>query len=230
MITMYSEEELLALSGIQHMAFCPRQWALIHIECQWAENVRTIEGKLMHEKADNPFIQESRGNVIVTRSIPLASYEIGLYGIADVVEFKKSNSPAKGITIKDLDGVWIPHPVEYKRGKPKPDERDIVQLCAQAICLEEMYKIKIESGSLYYGETRHHEQIGFDDNIRGHVKKLSEKMHHLFAEGITPSANYTKRCKQCSMMELCMPKLAKRKISAKQYLQKVLHEDAASYD
>jgi len=225
MIRMYSEEELLALSGIQHMAFCPRQWALIHIECVWAENVRTIEGKLMHVKSDNPFIQESRGSVIVARSVPLVSYRIGLYGVADVVEFNRVNSSDEGVALKGFDGVWTPHPVEYKRGKPKPDESDIVQLCAQAICLEEMYGIRLENGSLYYGETRHRELIEFKDDIREKVEELSHKMHQLFAEGRTPGSKYSKHCKLCSLVGLCMPKLSERKTTTKQYIRKALYED-----
>lgn len=227
---MYTEEDLLALSGIQHMAFCPRQWALIHIERLWAENVRTVEGKLMHEKADNPFIQESRGNVIITRSIPLASYFLGLYGIADVVEFRRSQDNATGIPLSDYEGVWIPHPVEYKRGKPKPDERDKVQLCSQAICLEEMYKTKIDCGSLYYGETRHREHVEFDQDLRGQVQSLASAMHQLFSAGNTPKANYSKHCKQCSLVDLCMPKVSTKRASVKQYLNNALYDKTLSDD
>jgi len=226
---MYTEEELLALSGIQHIAFCPRQWALIHVECQWAENARTTEGRLMHERADNPFIQESRGNIVVARSVPLVSYEIGLYGVADVVEFIKTEVDGKGVALKYYDGVWVPHPVEYKKGRPKPDERDIVQLCAQAICLEEMYGIRIDRGSLYYGETRHRELVDFDGKIRKKVKELSLKMHELFTEGHTPQPYYSKHCRQCSLYDLCMPTLTKKKTTVKQYLYKAMHEETDTH-
>jgi len=227
---MYSEDELLALSGIQHMAFCPRQWALIHIEQLWSENVKTVEGRLMHDKADNPFLQESRGSVIIARSIPLASYSLGLYGIADVVEFKRALNGSAGIVLSDYDGVWIPHPVEYKRGRPKQDERDKVQLCSQAICLEEMYGTNIACGSLYYGETRHREHIVFDRELRCHVRTLAITMHQLFKDGKSPKANYARRCSQCSLVDLCMPKLTMKELTVKQYLENAICDNRITDD
>src|SRR6056297_921574 len=125
----YKEDDFLLLSGIQHFFFCKRQWALIHIEQQWAENIRTTDGKHVHEKVDDPYIVETRGTLIITRSMPVSSRNLGLFGIADVVEFRKNKRA--GIPLKGKSGLWVPVPVEYKRGKKKNDERDEVQLCAQ---------------------------------------------------------------------------------------------------
>ncbi|MDK2800780.1 MAG: CRISPR-associated exonuclease Cas4 [Clostridiales bacterium] len=218
--TYYSEDSLLALSGIQHLAFCERQWALIHIERQWEENVRTVEGRHMHERVDNPFILESRGDLLIARSVPITSYKLGVYGIADVVEFGKLDEKSSGIKLNDRKGSWLPKPVEYKRGRPKSDERDKVQLCAQAICLEEMLDVSIETGDLFYGQIRHRIKVVFNESLRVRVKELSERMHNLFTEGYTPSATSRKNCKFCSLVNLCMPKLTCKKQSVENYIKK----------
>ena len=147
---MYCEDEMLMLSGIQHFVFCPRQWALIHIEQQWAENRLTMEGNILHEKVDDPFYRQKNGDVITLRSLHVASKKLGLYGITDAVELIPSDSFENSITHNRYKGFWKLYPVEYKRGKHKPDERDEVQLAAQAMCLEEMYDINIPFGALYY--------------------------------------------------------------------------------
>ncbi|NLY76132.1 MAG: Dna2/Cas4 domain-containing protein, partial [Firmicutes bacterium] len=134
MIITYSEDDLLLLSGIQHFAYCERQWALIHIEQQWLENVRTVEGRHLHERVHNPDLVEKRGDLLVARSLPIVSWRLGLYGMMDLVEFRQVGSDQGGIKLPNREGVWLPKPVEYKRGKPKTDDRDEVQLCAQAIC------------------------------------------------------------------------------------------------
>jgi len=152
---LYNEDDLIQLSGIQHFAFCPRQFALAYIELQWKENLFTIEGKILHEKVDDPLLKDSRESIIIWRSVDLISYRLGLIGRSDVIEFKRSDT---GICLPDKEGKWLPYPVEYKRGKPKPDERDEVQLCAQAICIAEMFRTKLEEGcflwrnpATYYG-------------------------------------------------------------------------------
>ena len=150
MITIKKEEELLALSGLQHLAFCERQWALIHLEGLWAENRPTMEGRFLHERVNDPFFDESRGEVLITRSVPLVSYQLGVFGIADVVEFYPTTDTRVGVELPTRTGLWRPAPVEYKRGYPKPDDRDLVQLCAQAICLEEMLGIAVDMGYMYY--------------------------------------------------------------------------------
>ena len=208
------EEDYLFLSGIQHIAFCPRQFALIHIEQQWQENILTFDGRAMHERADDPFFVESRGAVLISRSVPLVSHKLGLYGIADVVEFHKSK---EGIPIEGQDGFWHPYPVEYKRGKPKKDDRDQVQLCAQAMCLEEMLGVEIPTGALFYGKTRRRQVVKLDVSLRERVSELSLQMHRLFEQGITPKPIKTKACESCSLVDLCLPKSAARK-NVKAYL------------
>lgn len=224
---MYSEDDLLMLSGIQHFAFCERQWALIHIEQQWAENMRTVEGKHIHERVDDPFASEVRGNVITLRSVSLVSSRVGLYGVADVVEFIRSENSA-GIGMERCSGVWQPIPVEYKRGKPKPDERDAVQLCAQALCLEEMYQnnkaphLIIDKGYLYYVETRHRHEVVFSHELRYKVEMYARQMHDLFAAGYTPLAKYKTHCKACSMVEICNPRAFDNPRKVNDYLKNIL--------
>jgi CRISPR-associated exonuclease Cas4 len=216
----YSDDELLQLSGIQHFAFCPRQWALIHIEQQWQENLLTFRGRELHERVDDPFFAESRGTVVVTRAVPIISRQLGLYGVADLVEFYRDEV---GITIKGRPGFWRPYPVEYKLGQPKPDDRDQVQLCAQAICLEEMLSVSIDAGSLFYGRTRRRQQVNFDAALRKRVFTLATEMHELFQRGITPPAVYSPACKSCSLIEICLP-APKAKKSIRRYIAEALKE------
>lgn len=219
----YVEDDFLMLSGIQHYYFCERQWALIHIEKQWQENQRTIEGKHIHERADDPFIVETRGDIVIARSVPLLSSRLGLYGIADVVEFVRTEST--GIHLKEKEGLWMPIPVEYKRGKPKTDQRDEVQLCAQAVCLEEMLNITIEKGFLFYNTIRRRCEVVLDDELRSLVQKLADRMHQDFLEGRTPKAKLGKHCNLCSMKELCQPKVANKRQQVKEYIKKVVAEE-----
>jgi CRISPR-associated exonuclease Cas4 len=154
----YNEEDFLMLSGIQHFAFCRRQWALIHIEQQWQENVRTVEGNILHESAHKDDFNERRGNVVITRGMPVYSRTLGINGVCDVVEFHADSS---GVSIFEREGTYLPIPIEYKHGKPKEDDMDALQLCAQAMCIEEMMLCHIDAGYLYYGETRHRHRIEF---------------------------------------------------------------------
>ncbi|NLM46107.1 MAG: CRISPR-associated protein Cas4 [Firmicutes bacterium] len=216
----YSDDELLQLSGIQHFAFCRRQWALIYIEQQWQENILTYYGRELHERADDPFLTEARGTVVITRSMPVISRQLGLYGVADVVEFYRDEV---GITIKGRTGFWRPHPVEYKLGQPKPDDRDQVQLCAQAICLEEMLGVSINAGSLFYGRIRRRQPVEFDIALRKRVFALAAEMHELFQQGITPPAEYSPACKSCSLIEICLP-APRAKKSIRRYLAEALKE------
>ena len=166
----YGDEDLLMLSGIQHITFCKRQWALIHIEQQWAENNLTIEGNWMHQKVDDPTLMNRNKGIVTLRSVTLVSRRLGLYGISDVVEMVASTSGQNSIRHPKYPGFWQLIPVEYKRGKPKKDQIDEVQLCAQAICLEEMYNVSIEKGFLYYGETRHREEVQLLKNYGNWLK------------------------------------------------------------
>jgi len=213
----YTDEELLALSGIQHFCFCRRQWALIHVERQWEENLRTAEGRLVHRRVDDPFFTESRGDVVVSRAVPLVPYALGLHGVADVVEYIRSED---GLSLPGREGLWAMRPVEYKRGKPKIDERDEVQLCAQAICLEEMFHVHISRGDLYYNEIRRRVPLLLSAGLRERVYKLSEEMHDLFTRGVTPPAEASRKCDLCSLQNICMPKLTKKPLSIRKYLRK----------
>ncbi len=217
---MYTEENYLMLSGIQHFAFCRRQWALIHIEQQWEENYRTTAGELMHKKAHDEGAFEKRGELLIIRGLRIASHELGFSGQCDVVEFHQSED---GITLFGYDGRWNPIPIEYKNGSPKENNADAFQLCAQAICLEEMFQTKIPQGFLYYGETRRRSHVEFTDSLRDDVRKISMEMHELFQRGYTPKVRYTKQCKACSLENLCVPKLQKAG-SVKEYMERNVRE------
>lgn len=211
----FDDESLLPLSGIQHFAFCERQWALIHVEKQWAENVRTVEGRQLHERVDDPYFTETRNNVKVARSVPLVSRRLGLYGVADVIEYQR--------TVESNDSLEI-RIVEYKRGKPKPDDRDEVQLCAQAMCIEEMLEVKLDYGYFFYGETRHRHRVDFDEKLREKVIELAGRMHDLFEKEITPAAIKSNKCRNCSLADVCLPILGKKRNEAKSYLKNLVTE------
>jgi CRISPR-associated exonuclease Cas4 len=222
----YADDELLMLSGIQHFAFCQRQWALIQIEQQWEDNILTFGGTDLHTRVDDPFFTEARGTVLVTRSLPIVSHSLGLYGVADMVEFHRVE---EGVKLHRRTGFWRPHPVEYKFGEPKPGDCDIVQLCAQAICLEETFGLTVSEGDMFYGRTRRRLQVCFDDSLRNRVADLALGMHHLFAEGVTPLPEQTKACKSCSLVEVCMPHMNKRR-SVRRYFEDALRTKEAGSD
>lgn len=217
----YADEDLLPLSGIQHFHFCKRQWGLIHIERQWADDLRTTEGNHIHRKADDPFFNETRKDVLITRSVPIVSYSLGLVGIADVVEYRSSD---EGIKLTDFDGLWKIRPVEYKRGKPKMDSRDEVQLCAQAMCLEEMFDTCIETADFFYHEIRRRTSIELTDALRSLVISLSADMHDLFTRGITPPAERGKPCRSCSLLNICLPTLTNKRVHVDKYIMKHVEE------
>jgi len=212
----YTPDELLPLSGIQHFVFCRRQWALIHIEQQWKENALTAEGRIMHQRADDPFFTETRNGVITARSVPIASYRLGLSGVCDVVEF--TSSP-EGVKLPNRDGLYLAAPVEYKRGREKRDPCNEAQLCAQAVCLEEMLSVTIPRGFLYYGETRHRVEVDLTAELRGLVREMSEEMHAYFARGYTPRVKTSKACRSCSLADICLPVLQEKVIPASKYIQ-----------
>lgn len=212
----YNEDDYLQLSGLQHFAFCRRQWALIHIEQQWAENLRTIDGRILHEKAHDSATREKRGNLIVTRDMWIHSANLGISGSCDVVEFHKG---AVGIPLPGQDGLWQPYPVEYKRGTPKVTEMDRLQLCSQAMCLEEMLCCDIPEGAVFYGEIRRREVVDLDEELRSRVRELLMQMHDLYRRSHTPKVKFTKSCNACSLKELCLPKLV-RKATVTDYMRK----------
>ena len=216
----YNEEDFLLLSGIQHFAFCKRQWALIHIEQQWQENLRTIEGEILHEKAHDNAIKEKRGDLIISRGMAIFSRSLGLSGACDVVEFHRA---ADGVKIFGRNETYKPIPIEYKRGKPKEDDSDVLQLCAQAICLEEMLLCKIPEGFLYYGEEKRRFKIVFSSELRGRLIAMAGEMHELYNRRHTPKVKLSKSCKACSLSELCIPKLCKNP-SVNDYIRKNIEE------
>ncbi len=218
---MFNQDDYLFLSGIQHFKFCRRQWALIHIEQQWADNLRTIEGNILHEKAHDKFFSEKRKDVVITRSLPISSSELGISGECDVVEFHEDE---KGIEISGRKGKFKVYPVEYKRGEPKESNEDILQLTAQAMCLEEMLCCDIESGALYYGETRKRLRVSFNDELRNEVRSIISEMHQLYDRRYTPKVKRTKACNACSLKDLCLPVLEKRK-NVRKYIDELLGDD-----
>ncbi len=217
---MYAEEDYLMLSGIQHFSFCRRQWAIIHVEQQWEENVRTTAGELMHKKAHDEGAFEKRGNLLTVRGLRISSRELGLSGQCDVVEFRQD---AAGIALFGYEGKWKPVPVEYKHGAPKEHQADELQLCAQAMCLEEMLQTEILQGYLFYGENRRRTQVEFTDSLRDGVRKLTREMHELFRRGYTPNARPTKQCKACSLENLCVPKLQKA-MKVRDYIEQGMND------
>ena len=221
------EDDYLMLSGIQHMAFCERQWALIHVEQQWQENRLTVEGEHLHEHVDNPFENDTRKEVRTTRSVAISSSRIGLRGIADVVEYVRDDSlpDSESVRFPDRAGKWKVVPVEYKHGRPKSNDVDQVQLCAQAICLEEMFNVDIKEGYLYYNTTRRREQVIFNSDLKKRVEYLSKRMHYMFNTGNVPKPVEEKYCKSCSLYESCQPGWNKTEQSVKEYISRNLYSD-----
>ncbi|MDO5147400.1 MAG: CRISPR-associated protein Cas4 [Eubacteriales bacterium] len=217
----FREEEFLQLSGLQHFIFCRRQWALIHIEQQWAENFQTMDGKIMHKNAHDGDSRETRGDCIITRGMKVHSSEMGISGECDIVEFHRSDA---GIPLKDKNGIWLPYPVEYKRGKPgNHTKADACQLCAQAMCLEEMLCCEVPEGALFYGEVRRRHTIVFSEEMRSEVRGYLKEMHRLFERGYTPKGKLSKACKSCSLNEVCVPTLVKSR-SVDEYIRDYLEE------
>ena len=212
---MYEEEDFLQLSGIQHFGFCRRQWALSYIEMQWLENVRTVEGRLLHEKAHDTSSREKRGDLLISRGMPVHSRKLGISGECDVVEFHRKQS---GITLQGCEGTYQVVPVEYKRGKPKQSHVDILQLTAQAICLEEMLCCEIPLGYLYYGEVRRREKVELSEELRKEVSDMFQEMHRYYAQRYTPKVRWSKSCNACSLKDICLSVLGKNK-SVKRYVE-----------
>ena len=203
---IYREKDFLQLSGLQHFAFCRRQWALIHIEQQWRENLRTVEGDLLHRRAHDEQARERRGDILILRGLSVASAALGISGKCDVVEFRADPG---GISLRGEEGLWVPFPVEYKRGSPKPHRADELQLCAQAMCLEEMLCCTVSEGAIFYGETRRRTSVSFSRELREQVKAMLEEMHQLYRRGYTPKVRRSRSCNACSLKELCLPALMK---------------------
>jgi CRISPR-associated exonuclease Cas4 len=208
----YPEDDLIQLSSLQHFAFCPRQCALIHVEQVWQENRLTAEGRIMHEHVHEEG-DESRGDVRIERGVSLRSLQLGLIGKADVIEYHRQ-----------ADGNWQAFPVEYKRGKPKPDESDKIQLCAQAICLEEMMNVCIPAGAIFYGRTRRRLDVEFSEALRQATQQTAGAVRQLLSEGTTPKPVYAKRCENCSLVAECLPKTIQKKRTVESYLKRILQD------
>ena len=214
----YKEDEYLQLSGLQHFRFCRRQWALIHIESLWAENLRTVDGQILHERAHDPGLREKRPGLIVVRGMAVSSRTLGVSGACDVVEFRRGED---GISLSGREGLWKPYPVEYKRGESKTNDCDMLQLCAQAMCLEEMLCCSIPEGALYYGQPRRRQRVELTAEMRQKVRDMLLEMHDYYRRGYTPKVKPSKGCNACSMKELCLPKLIRSR-PVREYLRKAM--------
>jgi CRISPR-associated exonuclease Cas4 len=222
---MFDEDDLLQLAGLQHLVFCERQWGLIHIEQIWSENRLTAEGRVLHEHAHDAG-SESRPGIRIARGLRLHSLRLGLSGEADVVEFRASQASTTG---KDAcrTRTGQPFPVEYKRGRPKANRCDEVQLCAQALCLEEMFGASIPAGALYYGTPRRRHDVTFSSELRAETERLCARMHELYRSRVTPRAVYAAKCEKCSLLASCMPKSLAGTRTVERYLAgAILPEEA----
>lgn len=209
---LYTEDNLLPLSALQHLVFCPRQCALIHIERAWSENFFTAQGRVLHERVHQENAERRRG-LRVEYGMPLRSLRLGLAGKADVIEFHRQ-----------LDETWRPFPVEYKRGRQKSDNRDAVQLCAQALCLEEMLNVFVPRGAIYYGKERQRNEVEFDENLRTETENTAGRLRRLIESGQTPPPVYEKKCDTCSLLHVCLPKTIQSKKSVSGYLADMVKE------
>lgn len=204
---MADADDYLLMSGIQHFAFCRRQWALIHLEQQWAENQRTAEGRLDHTRCHDDDLSEKRGDLLVVGGMRVVSHRLKLAGNCDMVEFRANPT---GVALQGRAGKWLPMPVEYKHGHAKENDADRLQLCAQAMALEEMLVCEIPQGALYYVETRRREMVPLTADLRAATQSMAEEMNDCFSRGYTPRSKPAKHCNDCSLKELCLPVLYKR--------------------
>ena len=211
---MHEEFDFLHLNGLQHLRFCPRQCALIYVENQWHENFFTASGRVQHEKVHSG-VGESRRVVRTERDLKIASRLLGVTGQTDAVEFYS-------------DGKVIP--VEYKHGEPKEDTCDEVQLCAQAICLEEMIGCRIDEGALFYFKVRKRLPVKITDALRAETVELAERFHQLVERGETPPAEYRRKCESCSFIDECFPESAGRNKSVDIYLKRRIQSEIIESD
>lgn len=217
----YKEDDYLMISGIQHFKFCRRQWALSYLEQQWEENYHTMTGRLMHEKAHDPFLKEKRKDILIVRALPVSSREFGISGECDVVEFHKCDD---GIKLYGHYGMYSVYPIEYKKGKPKTTEEDILQLTAQVMCLEEMFSTEINEGAIFYGETRKRERIIITEELRNEVQNIVKEMRQYYERNYTPKVKSDKKCNSCSLKNICLPKLDKC-TTVKTYIKNKLEDE-----
>ncbi len=211
----------LMLSGIKHHQFCRRRWALIHVEQQWQENALTLDGHHLHERVHDKEFTEMRGSVLLSRAMPVRSETLHITGECDLVELHQD---PYGVPIQGREGTWRVYPVEYKRGKPDSRGADEMQLCAQAMCLEEMFVTEVPEGALYYAALHQRCTVFFSAELRGQVRDAVKDMHRLMERGYTPRAKWSRACKSCSLVEICQPELTKG-LSASEYVRRTLEVD-----
>lgn len=217
---MFTEDDLLPISALQHLAFCRRQWALIHLEGQWSDNRLTAEGNLSHERVHDEGT-ESRSDLRISHGLRLRSLRLGLVGQMDVLEFHKTDDRSKGISLEGNPGLWEPIIVEHKHGRPKIGYEDEVQLCAQAMCLEEMLNISLSNASFFYGQPRRRCEVVLDEELRKQTEDLATLLHELTSAGKTPPAEYAPRCHSCSLIDFCLPKISSSRKSVSKYLAQI---------
>ena len=215
------EEDYLLVSGIQHFSFCRRQWGLIHIENYWQDNMLTAEGHIFHDRTNDERLVTRRNGIITLRGLRIKSDQLGIIGICDVVELIPDET---GINLQDRPGKWRIHPVEYKHGQSKANACDRLQLAAECMCLEEMLLCRIDTGSLFYGKTRHREEIDINDELRASVESIVKEMWNYYNRHYTPKVKPRSSCKSCSLKEYCMPEL-ERKNDVSKYIRAHLYEE-----
>jgi len=214
------EDDYLMLSGIQHFQFCKRQWAIIHIEQQWEENVRTVEGQHLHRHADQPFAREKRGDKLIVRAMPVKSRSLRISGICDVVEFVQDE---RGVEIHNAEGKYVAYPIEYKRGKPKRNDEDVLQLTAQALCLEEMLLCEVTSGYLFYNEIKHRVEVPLTVELKNKVQSIVTEMQNYYKRRHTPKVKTGPFCRSCSLQHVCLPELMNKR-TVKSYVEGKIKE------
>ncbi|MCX7718207.1 MAG: CRISPR-associated protein Cas4 [Candidatus Sumerlaeaceae bacterium] len=224
---MFCEDDLLPISALQHLAFCERQWALIYVEQVWEDNRLTAEGRVLHEVVDGSGY-ETRHGIRTARSLPLRSLRLGLVGRADVVEFHCVGPPeavcehSGALGFRLPAGRWEAYPIEFKRGRPKRDVCDEVQLCAQALCIEEMLGVTVPKGALFYGQTRHRTEVVFSLDLRKKTEALTERLHALWQECRTPPPVPEPKCRNCSLVDICMPSALGRPRRVRDYIKRAI--------
>ncbi|MEQ8821008.1 MAG: CRISPR-associated protein Cas4 [Sumerlaeia bacterium] len=216
---LFDEDDLLPLSAIADFEFCPRRAALHLLEQQWEENRATAEGTLLHERAHSQEESETRGDLLIARSLPIRSLTLGLSGKCDVVEFRRGETGAR---LPRRQGLWQPLPIEYKRGRVQHQESFRLQLCAQSICLEEHFGVTIPAGVLFYGKSHRRVDVDFSDGLRAKTTELVRQLHHMVRSKRTPPAIYQRKCDKCSLFETCMPKSIRANHSAAAHTRRQL--------
>jgi CRISPR-associated exonuclease Cas4 len=218
----YSEDDLLPVSALADLMFCERRAALHHIEKIWEDNLFTAEGTILHERTDSEQNTEVRGDIRIAHGLRLRSLRLGLSGKADVVEFHRVPDGSSGVKLERVAGFWQPFPVEYKRGTLRHEEGYEVQLCAQALCLEEMLCSEVPTGALFYGKTARRLNVDFDEKLRQKTEIAAARLHELFSARQTPPASYENKCEKCSLISICLPKATSQRRNVRRYLAEAL--------